>query len=145
MGETLPLWSISFFVLQLLAIAVLPLTHEKFWEKNRNKAIIAALLSIPVILLFSILGDIRPILNELKEYFSFIVLLTALFIVSGGIYLSGDIAATPRNNLILLGIGAIAANFLGTTGASMLLIRPVLRTNRERNYIKHIPIFFIFI
>lgn len=145
MGDSLPLWSVSFFILQLLAIAVLPLTHESFWEKNRNKAMIALILSIPVLLLFTFRGDLGPIFHEVKEYFSFIVLLASLFIVSGGIYLSGDIAATPRNNLILLGIGALAANVLGTTGASMLLIRPILRTNRERNFIQHIPIFFIFI
>jgi Na+/H+ antiporter NhaD/arsenite permease-like protein len=145
MKTALPLWSVTFFVLQLLAIAILPLTHEKFWERNRNKALISLILSLPVILIFLSMHDFRPIFHEIKEYFSFIVLLAALFIVSGGIYLSGDIAATPRNNLILLGIGALAANFLGTTGASMLLIRPILRTNRERDFIKHIPIFFIFI
>jgi Na+/H+ antiporter NhaD/arsenite permease-like protein len=145
LGHVLPLWSVSFFALLLLSIAVLPLTFEHWWEKNRNKAVIATVLSLPVILLFWRYGDFHPILHELEEYFSFIVLLGALFVVSGGIFLSGDIQATPRNNTIFLLIGGIIANIFGTTGASMLLIRPVLRTNSERNNIYHIPIFFVFI
>jgi Na+/H+ antiporter NhaD/arsenite permease-like protein len=145
LGHVLPLWSVSFFALLLLSIAVLPLTFEHWWEKNRNKAIVATVLSLPVILLFWRYGDFHPILHELEEYFSFIVLLGALFVVSGGIFLSGDIQATPRNNTIFLLIGGIIANIFGTTGASMLLIRPVLRTNSQRNNIYHIPIFFVFI
>ena len=145
LGHVLPLWSVSFFALLLLSIAVLPLTFEHWWEKNRNKAIVATVLSLPVILLFWRYGDFHPILHELEEYFSFIVLLGALFVVSGGIFLSGDIQATPRNNTIFLLIGGVIANIFGTTGASMLLIRPVLRTNSERNNIYHIPIFFVFI
>ncbi len=145
LGHNLPLWSVAFFVLQLLAIAILPLTHEHFWEKNRNKAIISAILCIPVIILFGYLGDFNPILHELLEYFSFIILLGSLFVVSGGIYLSGDITAKPMNNTIFLAIGAVLANIVGTTGASMLLIRPMLRTNHQRKHIFHIPIFFIFI
>lgn len=141
----IPLWSVSFFVLQLLAIAILPLTHGHFWDNNRNKAIISILLSIPVIALFISIGNIHPLVHEAQEYFSFITLLAALFVVTGGIYLQGDIAATPRNNLLFLALGGVIANFLGTTGAAMVLIRPLLRTNRERRFIRHIPIFFIFI
>lgn len=145
LGQVLPLWSVSFFALLLLSIAVLPLTFEHWWEKNLNKGIIATILSIPVLLLFWHYGDFHPILHELEEYVSFIVLLGALFVVSGGIFLSGDIEATPRNNTLFLLIGGIIANIFGTTGASMLLIRPLLRTNSQRNNIYHIPIFFIFI
>jgi Na+/H+ antiporter NhaD/arsenite permease-like protein len=145
LGHILPLWSVSFFVLMLLAIAVLPLTHGHFWESNFNKGIVAVVLSIPVIILFAKYGDLKPVMYEIKEYFSFIVLLGSLFVVSGGIFLSGDLEATPKNNTIFLLIGGIIANIFGTTGAAMLLIKPFLRTNKERKFVSHIPIFFIFI
>jgi Na+/H+ antiporter NhaD/arsenite permease-like protein len=145
LGSILPVWSVSFFVLLLLFIAIFPLTHGHLWEKNRNKAIICGVLSLPVIILFYHYGDLLPVLHEIEEYFSFIILLASLYIISGGIFLSGDIEATPRNNTIFLALGGIIANIFGTTGASMLLIRPFLRTNSERRLVAHIPIFFIFI
>lgn len=145
LGHILPLWSVVPFVLMLLTIAIAPLINEHFWEKNKNKAIFSIIYSIPVIILFYHYGDFHPLLHEVKEYFSFIVLLGSLFIVSGGIFLSGDILGTPKNNTLFLLVGGIIANIFGTTGASMLLIRPVLRINRERLYISHIPVFFIFI
>lgn len=145
LGKVLPFWSMSFFVLLLLSIAIFPLTHGHLWEKNRNKAIVAGILSVPVLGIFGYYHDFHPVTRELIEYFSFIVLLGSLFIISGGIFLSGDILATPRNNTLFLIIGAVIANLFGTTGAAMLLIRPLLRTNRERKYVSHIPIFFIFL
>jgi Na+/H+ antiporter NhaD/arsenite permease-like protein len=145
LGNILPFWTVSFFCLLLLFIAIFPLTHGHLWERNRNKAIISGMLSFPVIILFYHYGNLQPLLHEIKEYFSFIILLASLFIISGGIFLSGDIEATPRNNTIFLTIGGIIANIFGTTGASMLLIRPLLRTNRERRLTAHIPIFFIFV
>jgi Na+/H+ antiporter NhaD/arsenite permease-like protein len=145
LGNILPFWSASFFVLLLLCIAILPLTHSRFWENNWNKAIVSGVLSLPVLILFYQYGNLQPMLHEIKEYFSFIILLASLFVISGGIFISGDIEATPRNNTFLLALGGIIANIFGTTGASMLLIRPVLRTNSERRLITHIPIFFIFI
>src|SRR4030042_1512713 len=145
LGSILPFWSVSFFVLLLLFIAIFPLTHGHIWESNRNKAIIAGILSLPVVILLYHYGNLQPLLHEIKEYFSFIILLAALYIISGGIFLSGDIEATPRNNTLFLCLGGIIANIFGTTGASMLLIRPLLRTNSERRLIAHIPIFFIFV
>lgn len=145
LGHELPLWSMSFFATFLLCIAVLPLTVEAWWGKNRNKSVIAIVLSIPVLILFAYYGEFEPILHEVEEYFAFIVLLGSLFVVSGGIYLSGDLLATPRTNTTFLIVGGIIANVFGTTGAAMLLIRPMLRTNQERNRTRHIPIFFIFI
>ncbi|OGP82861.1 MAG: hypothetical protein A2Z08_06915 [Deltaproteobacteria bacterium RBG_16_54_11] len=145
LGSMLPFWTVAFFVILLLCIAILPLTHGRFWESNRNKAIIAGVLSLPVLVLFYHYGNLQPLLHEIKEYFSFIILLASLYIISGGIFLSGDIEATPRNNTLFLALGGILANIFGTTGASMLLIRPVLKTNSERRLIAHIPIFFIFI
>jgi Na+/H+ antiporter NhaD/arsenite permease-like protein len=144
-GSILPFWTVAFFVILLLFIAIFPLTHGHLWESNRNKAIIAGVLSLPVIVLFYHYGNLQPVLHEIKEYFSFIILLASLYIISGGIFLSGDIEATPRNNTLFLALGGILANIFGTTGASMLLIRPVLKTNSERRLIAHIPIFFIFI
>ncbi|HMA53354.1 MAG TPA: sodium:proton antiporter, partial [Acidobacteriota bacterium] len=82
---------------------------------------------------------------SMKDYASFLLLLTALFIISGGIVLKGDLKATPEVNTLILFIGAVLANFVGTTGASMLLIRPLLQTNSERKHTIHIPIFFIFL
>ncbi len=145
LGQILPFWTVSFFVVLLLSIAIFPLTHGRFWESNRNKAIVAGILSVPVVILFINYGNLQPLIHSIEEYFSFIILLAALFVISGGIFLSGDIEATPRNNTLFLALGGIIANIFGTTGAAMLLIRPVLRTNSERRLITHIPIFFIFI
>ena len=114
------------------------------WESNRNKLIIALLWALPVIILLFSLGEWTPLRHSLEDYFSFITLLLALFVISGGIYLEGDLKATPWVNLAFLGIGSIMANFIGTTGASMLLIRPLLKTNSERQHTIHIPVFFIF-
>jgi Na+/H+ antiporter NhaD/arsenite permease-like protein len=145
LGHALPLWSVLPFAALLLCIAVFPLAFEHWWERNRNKALVAAALSLPVVALFWHFGDFHPLLHEAEEYFSFIVLLGSLFVVSGGIYIHGDIQATPRNNTLFLAAGAVLANLFGTTGAAMLLIRPLLRTNAERRHISHLPVFFIFV
>ncbi len=145
LGKILPFWSVSFFVLLLLSIAIMPLAWGHFWDRNRNKAIVSGILSLPVVILFLYYGDFHPVFHEIEEYFSFIILLASLFIISGGIFLSGDILATPKNNTLFLAIGGVIANLFGTTGAAMLLIRAMLRTNSERKYVSHIPIFFIFV
>jgi Na+/H+ antiporter NhaD/arsenite permease-like protein len=145
LGHLLPLWSVAPFALLLLAIAVLPLASGPWWEKNRNKALTAAILSLPVLFLFWSLGDFRPLVHEIGEYASFITLLGSLFVISGGIYVHGDIQATPQNNTLFLALGGVIANLFGTTGAAMLLIRPLLRTNSERTRVAHIPVFFIFV
>jgi Na+/H+ antiporter NhaD/arsenite permease-like protein len=132
------------FVILLFMIAVMPLAFPHFWEKNRNKGIIAAIISLPV-LLFLLANSPEKLLHSAQEYISFILLLASLFIISGGILVKGDLKATPAVNTIFLFIGAVLANLVGTTGASMLLIRPLLKTISERKHIIHIPIFFIFI
>jgi len=132
------------FLLLLLAVAVLPLTHGRFWEKNLNKLIVALALSLPVVVVFLARGDASPILRSLVfDYLPFIVLLGALFTITGGIHLSGDIEATPAVNTLFLGAGAALASLMGTTGAAMLLIRPVLHTNKERRFKVHTILFFI--
>jgi Na+/H+ antiporter NhaD/arsenite permease-like protein len=85
------------------------------------------------------------LLESLIDYFSFIVLLGSLFVISGGIYIKGEFAGTPLSNTAFLGIGAVLSNLIGTTGASMLLIRPYLRANRKRENKAHLAVFFIFI
>jgi Na+/H+ antiporter NhaD/arsenite permease-like protein len=132
------------FGLLLLLIAVLPLTASHFWESNRNKAIVAALVSAPI-LIYLLAQAPGELASTFHEYLSFIILLAALFVISGGILVTGDLRATPLVNTTFLLIGAILANLVGTTGASMILIRPLLETIRERKHIYHIPIFFIFV
>ncbi|MEW5693003.1 MAG: sodium:proton antiporter [Candidatus Hydrogenedentota bacterium] len=139
----LPLWSVLPFVALLLSIAILPLAVPHFWEPNKNKAIISCIFGLPVGIYF-IFANPRYLMHIEHEYFSFIVLLGTLFIISGGIFLRGDIQATPINNSIFLLIGSILASFIGTTGAAMLLIRAVLNINKQRKHICHTVIFFIF-
>lgn len=85
------------------------------------------------------------IVESLKEYYAFITLLIALFTISGGIFVEGDLKATPLTNTLILAIGGILASIIGTTGASVLLIRPLIRTNKERRRTTHIFVFFILI
>lgn len=136
--------TIAPFALLLLGIAVLPLAFPHFWEKNRNKAGFGGLLSVPIALWLS-MNQPALLGHSLLEYVSFICLLGSLFVVAGGIHIAGNLAATPKTNSLLLGVGAVLASVVGTTGASMLLIRLVLRTNSERRNTQHIPFFFILI
>jgi len=144
LGRTLPLWAVVPFVGLLLSIALLPLRAPRFWESHRNKGLVAFLWSLPVAGYF-LLNAPHELLLSIKDYASFLLLLTALFIISGGIVVKGDLKATPEVNTLILAIGAVLANFVGTTGASMLLIRPLLQTNSERRHTIHVPIFFIFL
>jgi len=141
---SLPLWSVIPFVLMLLTIAIAPLFLEHWWEKNRNKLIVSLALGIPTAIYLIVL-ELTPKLTEtlLFDYVPFIILLGALFTVTGGIHLKGDIEAKPLTNTLFLGIGAVLASFMGTTGAAMLLIRPVINTNQQRKYKVHTILFFI--
>ena len=144
LGSHLPLWSVLPFAGLLLCIAILPLVVSHWWESNLHKASVALAFGVPTAI-YIWMQDYHLVLHELHEYVAFIVLLGALFIISGGLVLRGDIKATPAVNTLFLGIGAVLANFIGTTGASMVLIRPMLRTNSQRKQIRHIPVFFIFV
>lgn len=141
----LPLWTAAFFAAMLAAIATFPLVVEHWWHHNRNKLMVSVALSIPVLFFLLAEGIYAPIGHAAQEYFAFIVLVGSLFIISGGILVEGDIRATPLVNTGFLALGALLASLMGTTGASMLLIRPLLRTNSERKFTQHTPIFFIFI
>mgnify|MGYP003289228355 CR=1 FL=1 len=143
---SIPLWTLIPFVLMLLSIAVFPLVKktEHFWENNRNKLIVSIVLSIPVIAIFAANGMTHNIIHQVVyDYVPFIALLLSLFIVTGGIFINIDIKAKPINNTIMLAIGMILASFMGTTGAAMLLIRPLLNINKERKHTVHTVLFFI--
>ena len=144
MNIEIPLYICLPFIIILLMIAIMPLTFPHFWEKNRNKALVSFVVSLPV-LFFLLNGLQHELVKTIEDYFSFIILLASLFIISGGIFMTGDLRATPLNNSIFLFSGAVLANFVGTTGASMLMIRPFLRTNSHRKNTAHIPVFFIFL
>jgi len=148
MGASMPLGWVLPFIALLLAIAILPLAAEHWWHHNHNKAIVAAGLAIPVaIYLLVAFGEAgrHDLLHKLQEYVSFILLLGALYVISGGIYVKGSLSGTPVANTGMLALGALLASFIGTTGASVLLIRPLLRANRTRRAKAHIVVFFIFI
>ena len=136
-------WSVIPFIILLTMIATGPLFYEHFWHKNYPK--ISVILGALVVLyyVFALHNRHGPV-HAFFEYFQFISLLTGLFIASGGIMIGVDKKSTPALNSALLFIGAIVSNIIGTTGASMLLIRPYLRLNKHKIKAYHI-IFFIFI
>jgi Na+/H+ antiporter NhaD/arsenite permease-like protein len=140
------------FSILLLTIAFMPFAPhfvEAWWEQNKNRLVVALGLSIPVILyMYSAFGSHDAwvlIWHSLQEYISFVVLLFTLYTISGGIHLQGNLEGTPLINTTFLAIGTILASVVGTTGASMLLIRPLLTTNSERKHTQHIYVFFIFL
>jgi Na+/H+ antiporter NhaD/arsenite permease-like protein len=144
LGHRLALGWVAPFVLLLLSIAILPLIVPHWWESNLNKGAISALFGLPVAIYVFRLDGHRLIETGI-EYTAFIVLLAALFIISGGVYLRGSPAGTPVVNTAVLAVGAVLSNIIGTTGASMLLIRPMLRANEMRRHRVHTVVFFIFI
>ncbi len=152
-------WVTPFAVL-LLCIAILPLVHktEHWWEENTSKLLVAVVLGGVTICYYMWRGvgyhgaepgvpTVGVVLGHaiLADYVPFIVLLFSLYVISGGINLSGDLPARPSTNTAFIALGALLASFIGTTGASMLLIRPLLQTNSERKHVKHTVIVFIFL
>ena len=128
----------------LLSIAIFPMIIPRWWDSNRNKLILSAIISVPA--LFAVIRcDTRLLAGSLSNYFSFVTLLSALFVIAGGIYVRGEFAGTPLINTVFLAIGAVLANLIGTTGASMLLIRPYIRANHRRLRKSHLIVFFIFV
>jgi Na+/H+ antiporter NhaD/arsenite permease-like protein len=147
LGESLSLVWLLPFALMLASIAIVPLAAPHFWEKNGNKAILCTLLGAPVALLLFSEGEQgrHELLHTAKDYVSFLLLLGSLFVVSGGIHLRGTRRATPGRNVVLLAIGAVLASFIGTTGASMLLVRLLIRANAGRANLPVVVVFFIFV
>ncbi|RIK86367.1 MAG: hypothetical protein DCC67_02790, partial [Planctomycetota bacterium] len=167
-----PIWTVIPFALLLGAIAVLPLlpATEHWWESNLHRFIVAAGLGLVTLAYYAFLhrtplelhwpahavvapsagavqtGLVATVLINalLGEYLPFIVLLLSLYTIAGGIRITGDLEATPTVNASFMAVGAVLASVIGTTGAAMLLIRPLLETNRERKHVAHTVIFFIF-
>lgn len=141
------LWGIP-FVGVLLSIALFPLIAPEVWHHHFGKitaAWVVALL-IPFTISFGSMTMLATVVHALvAEYIPFIVLLLALFTVSGGIYVQGNLQGSPKLNVIILLIGTVLASFMGTTGAAMLLIRPLLRANDHRKHKVHVVVFFIFL
>lgn len=151
-------WSLPFVAL-LLAIALLPLIHatHRWWEHNSSKLIVSASLAVLVCGYYVLrhqgfhaepgLPSLLSVLHHsvVSDYIPFMVLLFSLYTISGGIRLTGDVPAHTTTNTVILFLGALLASFIGTTGASMVLIRPLLQINSERKHVKHTVIFFIFL
>ena len=128
----------------LLIIAIAPLFVAEWWDSNRHKLAVTILLAIPTAVCLVMGGMARELEHQLlSDYIPFIVLLLSLYVITGGIHLSGDIKAKPWVNTLFLAIGWGLASFMGTTGAAMLLIRPLLNTNQQREHKVHTVLFFI--
>ena len=137
-------WSMVPFALMLLTIAVAPLLADEWWESNKHKLTISLFLGVPTAVCLIMGGMLRDLEHQLfGDYIPFIILLLALYVVTGGIHLSGDIQAKPIINTAFLALGWLLASVMGTTGAAMLLIRPLLATNKQRQYKVHTVLFFI--
>jgi Na+/H+ antiporter NhaD/arsenite permease-like protein len=171
--EPPPLYMVIPFALLLGCIAVLPLMHatEHWWESNLHRFYVAGGLALVTVAYYAVahehavhrhfLGNAIVARGEgaiswplaatilqnalLNEYVPFIVLLFALYTISGGVRIEGDLPAHPLTNASFLAIGAVLANLIGTTGAAMLLVRPLLETNSERKHVRHTLVFFIFV
>lgn len=147
-GDVMSLWWAVPFAGLLLSIATGPLLFPHVWEHHYGKITIGwALLAIaPMAWAYGASAATESVLHAvLLEYMSFIILLFALFTISGGILVAGNIHGTPLMNAGLLLIGAMLASVIGTTGASMIMIRPIIRANDNRPFNAHVVIFFIFL
>jgi Na+/H+ antiporter NhaD/arsenite permease-like protein len=136
------------FLLLLAAIACFPLVPRLsgWWAHLRNKWVLAAVCGlVGVGFHFAVTGDPARLLETLLDYLAFMALLASLYVVSGGIHLSGAFSGLPWLNTVFLAVGALLANVMGTTGASMVLIRPLLHANRRRRHKTHVVVFFIFV
>jgi Na+/H+ antiporter NhaD/arsenite permease-like protein len=141
------LWGVPFAGV-LLSIALLPLVAPIFWHHHFGK--VAAAWGLAFLIPFAVTfgpaaTGVAVVHAAFAEYIPFIILLTALFTVAGGIFVRGNLHGSPGLNTGLLAIGAVLASFMGTTGASMLLIRPLIRANDNRKHQAHVVVFFIFI
>ena len=147
-GSTLSvLWGVPFAGI-LLSIALMPLLAPIFWHHHFGK--VAAAWGLAFLLPFAItfgpaVAGVSLVHALLAEYIPFVILLTALFTVAGGIFIRGNLHGSPGLNTAILAIGAVLASFMGTTGASMLLIRPLIRANDNRKHVAHVIVFFIFV
>ncbi len=148
-------WAVLPFILLLGAIAVLPLLEQtaRWWDRNLNKFYVAGNLALATLLYIALLhpgGGLGLAVETLRDvivadYIPFIILLFSLYTISGGIRIEGDLPAHALTNTLFLLVGGLLASLIGTTGAAMLLIRPLLETNAERKRVAHTVVFFIFV
>src|SRR5437868_10257473 len=131
------------FILLLLAIALVPFINKRFWE-TRFHQIALGVAVVPVLYYVFILRNTPRMLTSAIEYIGFMALIGSLFLIASGIHINMTGRSTPAVNTGLLALGALLANVIGTTGASMLLIRPFLRINKDRAAPYQV-VFFIFI
>jgi Na+/H+ antiporter NhaD/arsenite permease-like protein len=147
-GTSLAIWWVLPFLGMLLSIALFPLLAPHFWEKNFGKVALlwAIIFFLPSFFLLGAKLSLYAIVHTIvAEYIPFIILLLALFAIAGGIRLKGSLSGTPLMNLVFLVIGSFLASLMGTTGASMLLIRPYIAASSHRRYRVHTIVFFIFL
>ncbi len=143
MPELFPAWTLLPFALLVLGIAVLPLLRPQLWERTLVQAAFSAACAAPLVVHCLATGLLHGLLEAAHSYVSFVLTLCALFVVASGVFVAGDIEGTPRNNLLFIAGGSLLASVIGTTGASILLLRPLLRSNRQREHRDHIVPFFI--
>jgi len=147
-GSLLGGWWAMPFVCLLLSIAILPIAMPSFWHDHYGKVAVfwALAFLVPFAFLFGLDAAFYEFQHTItQEYIPFIILLLALFTISGGVRVTGTLTGTPLVNTLFLCVGTVFASLMGTTGASMLLIRPLLRANEHRQYKIHTIIFFIFL
>ena len=147
-GAELSIWWVVPFVCMLLSIAIGPLALPSFWHHHFGKVAVFWGLAflIPCALSYGFGFTLYQMLHALLlEYMPFIILLFALFTVAGGVHLTGRLLGRPVVNTTILAVGTLLASWMGTTGAAMLLIRPLLRANTHRKYRVHTVVFFIFL
>ncbi len=146
-GTTLSMWWGLPFLGTILSVAIFPIFAPKFWHRHFGKvtALWSLAFLLPLMGAYGAYAGVEVMSHALfSEYLPFILLLVVLYTVSGGILVAGDFVATPKFNLGLLALGTLLASFMGTTGAAMLLIRPLLAANQNRRHKTHVVIFFIF-
>ncbi len=146
-GRALPLWTGIPFAGILLSIALFPLLAPHFWHRHYKKVAIAwaMILFAPFVVAYGHLALFKVAEVLLVDYLPFIILLWGLYTISGGIFLRATLVATPSLNAGFLVVGTVFASLMGTTGASMLFVRPLLRANSWRRYRAHVFVFFIFL
>ena len=147
LGTILPAWSALPFVGMLLSIALLPLLAARFWHHHYPKVagFWAVVMAAPFLAAYGREAGHALAETALLDYVPFIILIATLFTIGGGILIKGSLRGTPGVNAAIMAIGALLASWIGTTGAAMVLIRPLLRANRDRRHKAHTVVFFIFL
>ncbi len=147
LGRELPLWSTIPFIGILLSIAIFPLVAPHFWHHHFPKvsAAWALIFAIPFLFAYKMVAFESILHIYLIDYIPFIILLWGLFTIAGGIYIKGSLRGSPPVNLLLILIGTLMASWIGTTGAAMVMVRPLLRANKHRKHKVHLVVFFIFL